>query len=162
MGRAGEMFLLVAIFQGVAQKRPQPQGTAERSRWLDRFITQKIVAVGPSSLLPAMAAYYIGLFVLAIGRTLLARHPVAGLRWFDNNLFTMMIFTDVLTLILSPVVSGQYEMVFRNAAFVVFDYSDPVFARGGTPVWGSAGGVGDGVWDTYAAGVQPAYEGAAG
>jgi nicotinamide riboside transporter PnuC len=30
-----------------------------------------------------------------------------------------MIFTDVLILILSLVVSGQYEMVFRNAAFVV-------------------------------------------
>jgi hypothetical protein len=30
-----------------------------------------------------------------------------------------MIFTDVLVLILSLVVSGRYEMVFRNAAFVV-------------------------------------------
>ena len=30
-----------------------------------------------------------------------------------------MIFTDVLILILSLVVSGQYENVFRNAAFVV-------------------------------------------
>jgi hypothetical protein len=29
-----------------------------------------------------------------------------------------MIFTDVLVLILSLVVSGRYEMVFRNAAFV--------------------------------------------
>ncbi len=115
------MFLLVAIFQWVAQKRPRPRGTAERSRRLDRFITQKkIVAVGLSSLLLAMAAYYVGLFVLAIGRTLLARHPVAGpVGGFYNDLFTVMIFTDVLILILSLVVSGQYEMVFRNAAFVV-------------------------------------------
>jgi hypothetical protein len=30
-----------------------------------------------------------------------------------------MIFTDVLILILSLVVSGLYELVFRNAAFVV-------------------------------------------
>jgi hypothetical protein len=30
-----------------------------------------------------------------------------------------MIFTDVMILILSLVVSGQYENVFRNAAFVV-------------------------------------------
>lgn len=30
-----------------------------------------------------------------------------------------MIFTDVLILILSLVVSGRYEMVFRNAAFVL-------------------------------------------
>jgi hypothetical protein len=38
---------------------------------------------------------------------------------FYNDLFTVMIFTDVLMLVLSLVVSGQYEMVFRNAAFVV-------------------------------------------
>ncbi len=30
-----------------------------------------------------------------------------------------MIFTDVLILILSLVISGRYEMVFRNAAFVI-------------------------------------------
>jgi uncharacterized membrane protein YjdF len=30
-----------------------------------------------------------------------------------------MIFTDVLILILSLAVSAQYELVFRNAAFVV-------------------------------------------
>jgi nicotinamide riboside transporter PnuC len=33
--------------------------------------------------------------------------------------FTVMIFTDVLILILSLAVSGKYEMVFRNAAFIV-------------------------------------------
>jgi hypothetical protein len=38
---------------------------------------------------------------------------------FYNDLFTAMIFTDVLILILSLVVSGHYESVFRNAAFVV-------------------------------------------
>ncbi len=30
-----------------------------------------------------------------------------------------MVFTDVLILILSILTSGHYEMVFRNAAFVV-------------------------------------------
>jgi hypothetical protein len=38
---------------------------------------------------------------------------------FYNDLFTVMIFTDVLILILSIVVSGHYETVFRSAAFVV-------------------------------------------
>ena len=42
-----------------------------------------------------------------------------GTTTFYNDVFTVMIFTDVLVLILSLVVSGQYEMVFRNAAFVV-------------------------------------------
>jgi hypothetical protein len=39
--------------------------------------------------------------------------------FFYNDVFTIMIFTDVLILILSLVVSGRYEMVFRNAAFVL-------------------------------------------
>ena len=42
-----------------------------------------------------------------------------GTTTFYNDVFTVMIFTDVLVLILSLVVSGRYEMVFRNAAFVV-------------------------------------------
>ena len=36
-----------------------------------------------------------------------------------SQLIPVMIFTDVLILILSLVVSGRYEMVFRNAAFLV-------------------------------------------
>lgn len=39
--------------------------------------------------------------------------------FFYNDVFTVMIFTDVLILILSLVLSGHYESVFRNAAFVV-------------------------------------------
>jgi hypothetical protein len=39
--------------------------------------------------------------------------------FFYNDVFTVMIFTDVLILILSLVVSGRYEMAFRNAAFVL-------------------------------------------
>jgi hypothetical protein len=46
----------------------------------------------------------------------IGQHPTG---FFYNDLFTVMIFTDVLILILSLVISGRYEMVFRNAAFVV-------------------------------------------
>jgi hypothetical protein len=35
------------------------------------------------------------------------------------NVFTVMIFTDVLILILSLLVSDRYELVFRNATFVI-------------------------------------------
>src|ERR1700693_2989422 len=39
--------------------------------------------------------------------------------FFYTDVFAVMIFTDVLILILSLVVSDSYELVFRNAAFVI-------------------------------------------
>ncbi len=38
---------------------------------------------------------------------------------FSSDVFTAMIFSDVLLLILSLLVSNRYEQVFRNAAFVI-------------------------------------------
>lgn len=115
------MFLLVAVFQYVALQRPKPLGTPERSRRLNRFITQKkVVAMGLSAMLLCMAAYNSGLFVRSMYRSISTGRSVdVPAPHFYNDLFTVMIFTDVLVLILSLVVSGQYEMVFRNAAFVV-------------------------------------------
>jgi hypothetical protein len=116
------MFLLVAIFQYVALQRVRPIGTVERSRGLEHFITQKkVVTIGLAILLLAMAAYNVGLFLLDTFRALQAGngHALEITTHFYNDLFSVMIFTDVLILILSLVVSGQYEMVFRNAAFVV-------------------------------------------
>jgi hypothetical protein len=116
------MFSLVALFQYVAGRRVLPPGTEERSRGIERFISQKkIVAVGLTILLLTMALYNIGVFadhlflVLAGGASV----PFEHMTTFYNDLFTVMIFTDVVVLILSLSVSGNYEMVFRNAAFVV-------------------------------------------
>ena len=39
--------------------------------------------------------------------------------FFYTDVFTVMIFTDVLIVILSLAVSDRYELVFRNAAFVI-------------------------------------------
>lgn len=116
------MFFLVAIFQHVALQRVRPPGTPERSHGLELFITQKkVVALGLATLLLAMAAYNVGLFLLHIYRVLHLgiSNPLEPPTSFYNDLFTVMIFTDVLVLILSLIVSGRYEMVFRNAAFVV-------------------------------------------
>jgi hypothetical protein len=116
------MFLLVAVFQYVALQRVRPIGTAERSRGLERFIKQKkVVTIGLAILLLAMAAYNLGLCLLNTFRALQSGHGNAleATTTYYNDLFTVMIFTDVLILILSLVVSGQYEMVFRNAAFIV-------------------------------------------
>jgi hypothetical protein len=116
------MFFLVAVFQHVALQRVRPHGTPERSRGLERFITQKkVVAIGLAALLLGMAAYNFILFSINSLRVLQTGidNPLEPSTTYYNDLFTVMIFTDVLILILSLVVSGQYEMVFRNAAFVV-------------------------------------------
>ena len=115
------MFFLVGVFRHVALQRTQPSGTAIRSRGAALFIAQKkVVAVGLASLLLGMAVYNIGLLAFAILGTLLNGHgTIESATTFYNDLFTVMIFTDVLILILSLVVSGVYELVFRNAAFVV-------------------------------------------
>ena len=39
--------------------------------------------------------------------------------FFYTDVFTVMIFTDVLIVILSLAVSDRYELVFRNGAFVI-------------------------------------------
>jgi hypothetical protein len=115
------MFLLVAVFQHVAQKRADTSLSAVPSRGTLRFIAQKkVVAAGLATLLLAMAAYNLVILAIAVGRTLMTgQGAIEATTTYYNDVFTVMIFTDVLILILSLVVSGRYEMVFRNAAFVV-------------------------------------------
>jgi hypothetical protein len=116
------MFLLVAIFQYVASKRIRRAGPAELSAGSKRFIAQKkLVAIGLTVLLLSMAVYNIGIVALHSYRSLMAGCCITSEpnAFFYNDVFTVMIFTDVLILILSLVVSGRYEMVFRNAAFVL-------------------------------------------
>jgi hypothetical protein len=81
---------------------------------------KKAVALGLGALLLIMAAYNLSLIGLDFYHVAVTGEEVAGhATTFYNDLFTVMIFTDVLILILSIVVSGHYEVVFRSAAFVV-------------------------------------------
>ena len=115
------MFLLVAIFQHVAQKRGTRSESSDLMRGRVHFIAQKkVIAVGLALLLVAMAAYNLSIFFVAIWHSLqTGTAMIEPATTFYNDLFTVMIFTDVLILILSLVVSVQYQNVFRNAAFVV-------------------------------------------
>lgn len=115
------MFLLVAVFQHVAQRREVTSVGAIPSRETLRFIAQKrMISAGLAILLLAMAAYNLCIYLIGVGRMLMTgQGGLEGTTTFYNDVFTVMIFTDVLVLILSLVVSGRYEMVFRNAAFVV-------------------------------------------
>jgi hypothetical protein len=115
------MFFLVGVFRQVALQRVRPSGTAIPSCVASRFIAQKkVVAIGLAVLLLGMAAYNLGLLTIAIHGAVLTGHgAIESATTFYNDLFTVMIFTDVLTLILSLEVSDEYELIFRNAAFVV-------------------------------------------
>jgi hypothetical protein len=116
------MFLLVAIFQYVALKRARRAGAEELSAGLKRFIAQKkLVAIGLTVLLLSIAVYNLGIGIVHFYRSLMAGHGITPEpnAFFYNDVFTVMIFTDVLILILSLGVSGRYELVFRNAAFVL-------------------------------------------
>ena len=115
------MYLLVAIFQHVARESAVHLGAEAPSLARARFVAQKKgVALGLGALLLTMAAYNIGLYAVDIYReAVIGQSGMAHVTSFYNDLFTVMIFTDVLVLILSIVVSGHYEFVFRSAAFVV-------------------------------------------
>jgi hypothetical protein len=116
------MFLLVAIFQYVALKRVKRTGAAESSSGLQKFIAQKkLVAIGLTVLLLSIAVYNLGIVIVHSYWSFLAGRSITSEpnAFFYNDVFTVMIFTDVLILILSLGVSGRYEMVFRNAAFVL-------------------------------------------
>jgi hypothetical protein len=116
------MFLLVAIFQYVSLKRVRRAGAAELSAGSRMFVAQKkLVAIALTVLLLSMAVYNLGIVIAHSYRSLVAGNRITPEpnAFFYNDVFTVMIFTDVLILILSLVVSGRYEMVFRNAAFVL-------------------------------------------
>ena len=102
------MFFLVTIFRRASQSRTHFDTASEASIPLKQFISRKkTLALGLTLLVVSMAAYH------------LAVEGLPGLRLFYTDLFTVMIFTDVLVLIFSLLVSDRYELVFRNAAFVI-------------------------------------------
>ena len=116
------MFVLVAVFQQVAQRQVRMPRTVELAAGREKFIAQKkVVAIGLTLLLLALAAWQLGVFVEHTYRAVSSGQAITlePATHFYNDVFTVMIFTDVLILILSLVVSGRYEMVFRNAAYVI-------------------------------------------
>ena len=115
------MYLLVAVFQHVARSGPALAVHDEPTTAQALFVAQKkVVALGLGILLLMMAAYNLSLIGMDIFHVMTTgQEGIGHATTFYNDLFTVMIFTDVLILILSIVVSGNYEVVFRSAAFVV-------------------------------------------
>lgn len=115
------MFLLVTVFlHAASQGKPIAPGT-ERGELAIFIARKKIIALGLTILLLALAVrrvieYLVEAFDV-IYRRGTPRLDVNA--FFYTDVFAVMIFTDVLIVILSLVVSDRYELVFRNAAFVI-------------------------------------------
>jgi len=116
------MFLLVTVFLHAAKKRAVPVTRVEESAELKKFIARKkMIAVALTILLVSLAAYNLWDFGIDVWRVVYsgAQARLDPNTLFYTDVFTVMIFTDVLIVILSLAVSDRYELVFRNGAFVI-------------------------------------------
>jgi hypothetical protein len=116
------MFLLVTVFVHAGRRRPHPDTRFEESVELKKFISRKkAIALALTVLLVSLAAYSLVIFTYEDSQVIYqgAKVTLDPNTFFYTDVFTVMIFTDVLIVILSLAVSDRYELVFRNAAFVI-------------------------------------------
>jgi hypothetical protein len=128
------MFLLVTVFKHFTLRghtRTQQQGVAQ---FIER---KKAVSLGLTILFLALAAHSIWEFVLEVAHG--SPEAFHGRTEFYAEVFTVMIFSDVLILLLSLLVSDDYELVFRNAAFVISTILIRFSLSGGHPLGAEIG-----------------------
>ncbi len=116
------MFLLVTVFLHAGRKRMVPDPRPGESDDVKKFIARKkTIAVALTILLVSLAAYSLLEFGIDVWRVVYqgAHARLDPNTFFYTDVFTVMIFTDVLIVILSLSVSDRYELVFRNGAFVI-------------------------------------------
>ncbi len=107
------MFLLVTLFLHAARRRTDERRSPSELAELDKFVERKkVIALVLTVVLLAVAVQRVIEFLLGM-------QPDNVNSFFYTDVFTVMIFTDVLIVILSLAVSDRYELVFRNAAFVI-------------------------------------------
>lgn len=122
MGGGVLLFLMVGAFYHVNRVRtPQDQARAAPGPDLALFIAQKkLVALCLSALFFTLLA----LSIVTWGTAVLASLSGEGLpprsltTIFYTDIFTVLVFADVLLLVLSLRLSDSYPLVFRNAGFV--------------------------------------------
>ncbi len=117
------LFLLVAVFYHINRRRTSREQFHEVSSLeLERFIARKkIIALGLSVLLFGLAALSLWTWGVesyrAIFEGFVDKRTLTTI--FYADFFTILIFTDVLILILSLLLTDSYQLVFRNAGFVI-------------------------------------------
>lgn len=116
VGAGIAMFLLVTLFRHATQLRAV--SATPVSPEIAKFVARKkIIALLLIVLFLALAAHDIVLFFreFAAGSSATFHESTT----FYTDVFTVMIFTDVMILLFSLLVADDYELVFRNAAFVI-------------------------------------------
>lgn len=126
MGGGISMFALLGAFYHVSGRSPKLHSphahTVEHSAVLQHFINQKkALATLLATLLIGLAGVH--LLQWSLGVQALLVHGVASTTDVDQifyvDLFTVMVFIDVLVLLLSMRLDNRYQMVFRNAGYVI-------------------------------------------
>jgi hypothetical protein len=116
------MFLLVTIFLHLASRgQMQIEGAGDRGQ-MEVFISRKkVIALALAVLLMGFAVWRVIEYVTEAFEVIYHAAPrkLDVNAFFYTDVFAVMIFTDVLIVILSLMVADRYELVFRNAAFVI-------------------------------------------
>ncbi len=158
------MFLLVTVFLDAGRRRVAAEvrraaTPREESRALARFILRKkTIAVLLTVLLVALAAYNLWEFGSDVGTS--AYHGVKASMdvntFYYTDVFTVMIFTDVLIVILAgrfrSLRAGVPECSVRH-----FDHPDSILTHRRPALRGGAGDFRNGVRDPNSAGVQLSF-----
>ncbi len=123
MGGGLLLFLMVTVFHHISRQRTQAeQEMRSTTPALAHFIVRKkIVALLLVGLLVGLAANSLLLWAHVSYQAFIGM-PVSAMVPTDEyytDLFTVLIFTDVLILILSLLLSDSYHLVVRNAGFVI-------------------------------------------
>jgi len=121
MGGGILMFLLVAAFYHIQRKILTLSGRVTMNSTLTMFIDQKkAIALGLAILLVSLASYNLVSWLADVYQVaFLGQQSQIDVRTiFYIDLFTVMIFSDVLILLLSMLHSDSYRFVLRNAGFV--------------------------------------------
>jgi hypothetical protein len=111
------MYFLVTVFRRAARRHfaaPPPEPDPALKRFVER---KKITALALTVVFVWLAVSSLWQYEFEIFHTASAVGQSRAA--FYSGVFTAMIFTDVLILLLSLLVSDRYESVFRSAAFVI-------------------------------------------
>jgi hypothetical protein len=115
------MFLLVTVFQHVSLRRRRADAGSGQSTDVRNFVaSKKAIALALTVWLVALTLYTLAEFGHdSYNLVYHATKAVPDLQThFYTDVFSVMIFADVLILNLSLGISDRYAQVFRNAAFV--------------------------------------------
>jgi hypothetical protein len=115
------MFLLVTVFLHAASVGQAVAPGTERGELAVFISRKKMIALALTILLLALAVHRVVQYMIEAFDVIYRGGPqrLDINAYFYIDVFAAMIFTDVLIVILSLAVSDRYELVFRNAAFVI-------------------------------------------